>query len=221
LRSRPGLVRMAGMVRKSGFPEEALFPAAESPRSEGSPGQESSARLLRSYPRILWLKRLYRQGWLKRDVPEGACESVADHSFGTAALALLTAGRPPFQDADPGKSCLMAIVHEFGEVYAGDITPVDGVSKKEKYDLERESLLRVLDGIPGSGDFVALWEEFEEGKSPEARLVKRLDRLEMGVQAAVYRADGFDRMEEFLESARGAVGDGFLGDILGLAEGAD
>jgi len=209
------------MTRKSGFPEDALLGTADSPYSREASEKDSSVDLLRSYLRILGLKHLYRQGWLKRGVPEGVCESVADHSFGTAALALLAAGRPPFEDADPGKSCRMAIAHEFGEVYAGDITPVDGVSKEEKYRLERESLLRVVEGAPGAEDLVALWEEFEEGKSPEARLVKRLDRLEMGIQAAVYRADGFPRMEEFLESARKAVGDGLLGDTLKRAEAAD
>lgn len=222
------------MKRKSGFPEELLFgashektaPAAgKDANSEGNgPGPETGdpdpeESLLRPYLRILGLKRLYRQGWLKRDVPEGACESVADHAFGTAILALLTAGRAPFQDADPGKACRMALAHELGEVYAGDITPVDGISKEEKYRLERESLLRVLDGAPGAGEIFALWEEFEEGASPEARLLRRLDRLEMGIQAAVYRAEGFPRMEEFLESARKAVGGGVLGEVLAKVEG--
>lgn len=226
------------MIRKAGFPEDLLFgeapaeaspaegsdsaaggpdAAAAGPAEPGTPSPEEA--LLRPYLRILALKRLYRQGWLKRGVPEGACESVADHSFGTAVLALLLAGREPFGDADPGKTCRMAVAHELGEVYAGDITPVDGVSKEEKYRLERESLLRVLAGAPGAGEILALWEEFEEGASPEARLLRRLDRLEMGIQAAVYRAEGFPRMEEFLESARKAVGEGPLGEVLAKADG--
>lgn len=142
------------MKRKSGFPEELLF--AADGRESGSRSMvevrqatelntyEAADGILRPYLRILGLKRLYRQGWLKRDVPELVCESVADHSFGTAMLALLVAGRPPFQDADPDKACRMAMVHELGEVYAGDITPVDGVSKEDKHALERESLERVV-----------------------------------------------------------------------------
>ena len=216
---------MSGMKRKSGFPEELLFGAAsavspaahrEAPGSSGSP-EAPGADILRPYLRILALKRLYRQGWLKRGVPEPACESVADHVFGTAILALLSAGRAPFQDADPGRACRMALAHELGEVYAGDITPVDGISKEEKYRLERESLLRVLAGAPGAEELLALWEEFEEGASPEARLLRRLDRLEMGLQAAVYRAEGFPGMEEFLDSARKAVGEGLLGEVLAKA----
>ncbi len=79
--------------------------------------------------------------------------------------------------------------------------------------------LRVLRGLPDGGRLRGLWEEFEEGSSPEARLVKQLDRLEMGLQAAVYRAEGAPRMEEFLESARFALKDGLLAEILSLAEG--
>lgn len=206
------------MKRKAGFPEELLFSLDDSGTGAGEKKASSADRVLRPYLRVLGLKRLYRQGWLKRGVPEISCESVADHSFGTAMLALLVAGRPPFSDADPRKACLMAVVHELGEVYAGDITPVDGVSREEKHALERESLERVVAGASGARELVALWEEFEEGKSPEARLVRRLDRLEMGIQAAVYRADGFPRMEEFLDSARGAVGDGLLREVLELSE---
>lgn len=214
------------MKRKSRFPEDLLFSPRtaadvkpEAPRESGSLRPDPTAaranpNLLDVFLRILALKGLYRQGWLKRGVPESVCESVADHSFGTAILALLVAGRPPFQDADPVKTCRMALVHELGEVYAGDITPVDGITKETKYRMERDSLLRVLEGAPGAGELRALWEEFEEGVSPEARLLRRLDRLEMGIQAAVYRADGFPRMEEFLESARKAVGDGYLKEVL-------
>ena len=212
------------MKRKAGFPEDLLlrppegpYAAAAGPTGPVAFGPDPEEALLRSYLRVLALKRLYRQGWLKRGVPEERCESVADHSFGTAVLAPLIAGREPFEDADPGRTCRMALAHELGEVYAGDITPVDGVSKEEKYRLERESLLRVLEGAPGADEILALWEEFEEGSSPEARLLRRLDRLEMGVQAAVYRAEGFPRMGEFLESARKAVGEGLLGEVLARA----
>lgn len=160
---------------------------------------------LSAYYQAAELKRLYRQGWLKRGVPEAACESVADHSFGTALLALFLAGRPPYEGIDRDKALRLALVHELGEVYAGDITPVDGVSAEEKASLERNSIRRVLAGLRGGEEYLALWEEFEAGVSPEARFVRELDRLEMGLQAAAYRAEGNGRMGEFFESARRSV----------------
>ena len=162
-----------------------------------------------SYFRLMRLKRLYRQGWLKRGVPEEFCESVAEHSFGTALLALLFAGRKgnggSIGAIDVCRAALLALVHEMGESYAGDITPVDGVSLAEKQKLEREAILRALEGHPDIEWFLSLWEEFEEGATPEARFVRQLDRLEMGLQAALQDAEGYPGMGEFFDSARKTV----------------
>lgn len=162
------------------------------------------------------LKRLFRQGWLKRGVPSDRCESVADHSFAVALLALTAPCEVPF---DRTRAALLALVHELGEVYAGDITPVDGVGPEEKRRRERESLARVIEGLDEqtAALLAALWEEFETGDTREARFVRQLDRLEMGMQAAVYRAEGFQRMEEFIASADRAVEDPPLRRLLHAA----
>ena len=164
---------------------------------------------LASYFRLMRLKRLYRQGWLKRGLPEPLCESVAEHSFGTALLALLLAGRSgdagTLGRVDTGHAALLALAHELGESYAGDITPVDGVAAEEKLAREREAIDRALEGHPDREWFLSLWEEFEACATPEARFVKQLDRLEMGLQAALQDAEGHPGMEEFFESARRTV----------------
>jgi putative hydrolase of HD superfamily len=172
-----------------------------------------------SYLQTAQLKRLFRQGWLKRGVSEADCESVADHSFGVALLALL-APEPEGVRLDRSKAALLALVHELGEVYAGDITPVDGVSKEEKARLERASLERLLDGHPEAAAIRSLWEEFEEGTSAEAAFVRQLDRLEMGIQAATYRAEGRPGMEEFLQSADRSVRGEELRALLRIASEA-
>jgi putative hydrolase of HD superfamily len=164
---------------------------------------------LASYFRLMRLKRLYRQGWLKRGLPEALCESVAEHAFGTALLVLLIAG--PSGSAgnlgiiDTERAALLALVHELGESYAGDITPVDGVSREEKRRVERQAIDRALEGHPDREWFISLWEEFEDCVTPEARFVRQLDRLEMGLQAALQDAEGHGGMDEFFESARGTV----------------
>jgi len=176
------------------------------------PIEKDSDPALGVWLRASRLKRLFRQGWLKRGVPEPSCESVADHSFGVALLALLLAPSRP--GVDRSKAVLMALVHELGEAYAGDITPVDGIGKEEKEALERAALLRVLEGSPEKDYVVGLWEEFEEARSPEARLVKELDRLEMGLEASVHAAEGSERMTEFHDSARRAISSPELRAIL-------
>ncbi len=150
------------------------------------------------------LKNLYRQGWLKRDVPQAHGESVADHTFGTAMTAWLLANHFHLK-LNMEKVLKMALVHELGEIYAGDITPVDGVSAQEKYDLELQSIKKVLDSYPNKEEFIALWKEFEEADSPEAKFLKQIDKFEMGIQAAIYKGHGYSKMDEFLESAKSVL----------------
>ncbi|MBN1242980.1 MAG: HD domain-containing protein [Spirochaetales bacterium] len=191
--------------------------------------------VLAAYYRVMRLKRLFRQGWLKRGIPEAACETVAEHSFGVAMLALLAPAPAPTPEPSPetapgrasavafdrARALLLALVHELGETYAGDITPVDGVGPEEKSRLEREALLKALDGHPDRDAFLEAWEEFEAARTPEARFVKELDRLEMGLQAVLYRAEGSARMDEFFASARRAVGSVPLRALLERAIEAD
>ena len=158
------------------------------------------------------LKTLYRQGWLRTKVPQEQCESVAEHSLGVAVLALFVADelRP---ELDREKLVTMAMLHDFGEIYAGDIIP-GAMSLEEKHAREKASLEKVFEGLPQKARYVALWEEFEAQETPEAKVLKALDRLEMGVQAAVYEGEGWGPLEDFMESTRKAVGGGDLGALV-------
>jgi len=160
-----------------------------------------SSPVLRTMGEFLQLKNLYRQGWLKRDVPESACESVADHTLSVALLCLFLADNY-FPAASREKLVRMALIHEAGEVYAGDITPVDGVSPADKHVRERDSAERVFRGLPQAADYLALWQEFEENATAEARIVKQADRLEMLLQAVVYEKLGYHDFEEFFANTK-------------------
>uniref|UniRef100_A0A7C3I089 5'-deoxynucleotidase n=1 Tax=Gracilinema caldarium TaxID=215591 RepID=A0A7C3I089_9SPIR len=205
----------------TGSISEPRMPGTQSADTQSAETQPTEA-LLRSFIRMMDLKGLYRQGWLKRGVPENRAESVADHSFGTALLALLLAERlkasPEFLGLNSHRCIEMALVHELGEVYVGDITPVDGVSREEKYVREREAFIKVVESLPNRDRLLELWEDFEAGRSPEARFVRQLDRLEMGLQAALLKAEGYQRMDEFLESAHRTVTQPDLKALLILAE---
>jgi putative hydrolase of HD superfamily len=177
---------------------DSLFPAGGVPA--GSPE-------IAVYLQMLRLKRQFRRGWLRAGVPPELCESVADHAWGCAHLALLLASR---EGLDPSHCAMLALVHELGEVHAGDITPHDGITAAEKRRREAEAvecLLAPLAASPDAADrevatlLSRLWQEYEDGETPSARFVKRIDRLEMGFQAAVYRAEGYGAMADFLESA--------------------
>ncbi len=179
--------------------------------------------VLAAWASLTRLKTLYRQGWLRRGVGPAQCESVADHSFGTAILGLLLAAGPAGdfhfggQSLDPGRIAVLALVHELGEAYAGDLTPSDGIGKAEKRRLEEEGLDRALAGFAGKDWLKAAWLDYEEGRSPEARFIRQVDKLEMGLQAAVYRSQGCQGMDEFFQSAKAGCGDRALEAVLEAA----
>ena len=169
--------------------------------------------IIRAYYEINHLKGLYRRGWLKRGVPEEHCESVAEHSLGVAVLAgWLAETHDP--ELDLCKVLRMALVHDFGEIYAGDIIPEDGIPESEKHALERGSIEKALDNLPGGAAYIQLWEEYEAGVSAEARFVRQVDRLAMALQASVYERRGYRDLDEFFQTASNAVTDPPLANLL-------
>jgi putative hydrolase of HD superfamily len=167
---------------------------------------KSAPPVVAAYFELCHLKQLYRQGWLRRGVPRERCESVAEHSFGVAVLALwlVNSVETPL---DACKVAQMALLHDFGEVYAGDIIPADAVSAEEKNRLEAEAVRQIFLRLPEGQAYLSIWEEFEAGQTPEARFVRQIDRLEMSLQASVYRQQGMLGMEEFFETTRRALSD--------------
>jgi putative hydrolase of HD superfamily len=152
------------------------------------------------------LKQLYRQGWLRRGVPPERCESVAEHSFGVAVLALFLADahRP---DLDRDKLLCMALLHDFGEIYAGDLIPTDAIDPAEKHRREARSANQVFGKLTNGPSYVAAWQEYEAGESAEACFIRQIDRLEMALQASVYQHQGLVDPSEFFNSAGQALSD--------------
>ena len=168
-----------------------------------SPGTASP--LLRAMYEFQHLKTLYRQGWLRAGVPRDQCESVAEHSMGVAMLSLFLADAH-FPQLDRTKILLLALLHDFGEIHAGDIVP-GKMSLEEKHELEKAAVERVLAKLPNGREYLAVWEEYEACETPEAKLVKQVDRLEMGIQASVYEHENFADLSDFFDSTDKALTD--------------
>lgn len=147
----------------------------------------------------LQLKSLPRTGWVRAGVRNP--ESVAAHSWG---VAWLVAALCPAH-LDQGRALLMAVLHDLAEVHVGDLTPHDPVSSTEKHAREERAMSELLGRLPAGEVLLAAWREFEAGRTPEARLVRACDRLDMGLQARIYStSQGLD-LAEFLQSASRAL----------------
>ena len=147
------------------------------------------------------LKREPRKGWQKR--VEGRVESVADHSFAVALLALYEGERRGY---DLERILKLALIHDLEEAIVGDLTPQDkarlGPNRVEK---ARERAIRVLlSKLPSKSraSYLELWTDLKERRSKEARLVHELDKVEMAFQTHEYgKRTGQRRMRDFYESA--------------------
>lgn len=129
----------------------------------------------------LGLKEVRRSGWVREGHPDA--ESVADHSWSVSLLALLLC--PP--ELNREKLLIMAILHDLAEVRIGDITPQDGIPPGEKHAREDAAMADLLADHP---DLLETWREAEARQTPEARFLKGLDGLEMGLQADRYVGAG-------------------------------
>lgn len=111
-------------------------------------------------------------------------------------------------ELDTDRCIKLALVHDLAEAKVGDITPHCGVSDKEKYDLELETMQQIstmLGPLLGGEEILALWKEYEEVSSEEARLLKDLDKIEMILQAQEYESEGShdENLNDFFDSTDG------------------
>lgn len=156
-------------------------------------------RMLAEIRRAGTLKRIPRMGWQMRGVIP--CESVADHSFRVIYIAMLLADAlvAAGEQVDATRIIRMAIVHELPESLLTDLAkdPVDLLGKRAKFTAEDIAVRRITEGLVGGGGYYALWREFEEMGSLEAKAVRMADRLDMMVQACDYEAVGWRNLDDF------------------------
>ena len=141
----------------------------------------------------LGLKDVLRQGWVNVGVESP--ESVAAHSWGMAIIALKMCP----SDLNLEHVLKLCLVHDLPEVIVGDRTPFDDVSTKSAD--ERAAMEQI------APEWVSLFDEYENQTTPEAVFVKRLDKLDMALQAQVYMDRGDIDLEQFIDSARKTLGD--------------
>ncbi len=151
------------------------------------------------------LKRLPRTGWLLAGAPQP--ESVADHSFGVGVLALFLAewvNQDPSREGlerplDVGRVVILALLHDLAESALTDLPKRASqlIGEQAKHRAEQQVMDALLAPLPGGAGYRALWAEYDAVSSPEARLVKDADKLEMVHQAIQYARQGVQGLEEF------------------------
>lgn len=203
-----------------------------------------TGNLLELFRIVANLKRTRRTGWLDRGLPPGETESIADHGFMMAFIAWVVAYDNPDLDAD--RVLKLALIHDLAEAIVGDRppyeqhelpvddpealraffsvrhvrTPENKAIKRRDEDAAAETLVGLMPPAIGA-EIAALWQEYEEGTTPEARFVKNVDTLEAFLQSRIYARErpelpvgGFRDMalQEIDDPAIAAIRDAELAD---------
>lgn len=144
------------------------------------------------------LKETKRTGWLERGVKDP--ESVASHSYGVAVLTLLIAHE---KGLDTLNAVATALLHDLAEAITGDLTPEMKSTKgrEETERTEETTLKQIIGELPEKEKkwLTRLIEEYYQQTTPEAQLVKQIDKAEMILQAARYTYEGSLRKRDAAE----------------------
>lgn len=151
------------------------------------------------------LKRVPRSGWMMRGVAH--VESVAEHSFGVAFVALaladvLQASGNVDEEPDLEKVLIMALLHDLAEVRLTDLplSAIHLIPAQVKGQAQASALADLLSPLPAAERLRALWQEFEDHGSPEGLLVRDADKLEMMIQCLRYEQAGSRGLDEYWQA---------------------
>lgn len=146
------------------------------------------------------LKRLDRTGWTLRGLPNGT-ESVAAHSFGVSATAMLLADQCVARGVavDVEKVLRIALLHDWAEVRVGDMprTATLYFGAEVRKQAETAAFSDVVSEIDTEGTYASLYDDYERRQSLEARLVKAADVLDLLVQVLALERAGARGLDEF------------------------
>jgi putative hydrolase of HD superfamily len=123
------------------------------------------------------LKGVLRQS---RIIDGSRRENSAEHSWHLGLMSLVLGGYAP-AGTDLRRVTAMVLVHDLVEIDAGDLFVYAGdQAQARQEEAERAAADRLFALLPASqaAGFRALWDEFEERRTPEAKFARALDRLQ-------------------------------------------
>lgn len=134
-------------------------------------------------------------------------ENSAEHSWQAAVLALILKDSLP-DTIDMEKVVTMLLIHELGEIGAGDTFVYDEEGKATAYQREEEAIVATLSLLPNqkAQELLALWQECEQGNSPEAQYARCIDAIiplinHLHVSDPNYNPHGITREQVYAKKA--------------------
>lgn len=112
-----------------------------------------------------------------RPVGEDRYENTAEHSWQIALFAMSLA-RTLKLPLDVNRTVAMLLIHDVGEIDAGDkfVFAQDGWEERKAAELRAVERITGLAPQETAGYLLGLWTEFDTGETMEARFAKAIDR---------------------------------------------
>lgn len=106
-------------------------------------------------------------------------ENDAEHSWHLAMMTIVLAEHS-VKPIDVLKVLKMVLIHDIVEIDAGDTFIYDSLKNHTNTDEELIAAKRIFGLLPPeqAKEFIAIWTEFEEGITDEAKFAKAMDRFE-------------------------------------------
>lgn len=106
-------------------------------------------------------------------------ENDAEHAWHAAVMTILLSEYAN-ENIDVLKTVSMILLHDVVEIDAGDTYAYDEIGKKTQRQREERAAERIYGLLPNDQrqKLLALWEEFEEAKTPEAKFARAMDHLQ-------------------------------------------
>lgn len=146
-------------------------------------------RIIDFYLYVNKLKYKIRTGFVEIGITKERLESVAEHIYGCLMLSIAVDSEYDL-NIDMYKVLKMLTIHELDEVLKPDFTLRSGITKEEKIKIGVESVNIVASTLSSRDELISLVNEFNEGKTKEARFCYLIDKMECDMQAKVYDLDG-------------------------------
>ena len=125
-------------------------------------------------------KEVFRQSYL---CSGNRRENDAEHAWHAALMAVILEEYAN-EKVDLLKTITMLLIHDVVEIDAGDTYAYDVEGLKSQAEREEKAAARIYGMLPEDQreHMLALFREFEEGESPEARFAKALDNVQPVMQ---------------------------------------
>lgn len=133
------------------------------------------------YSIVSALKTTKRRGWIYKGMKS---DVIASHIYGSMCIGLYLA---KIEKVDSDKVTRMLLVHDWVMAKMEDVTPPSG-KYNQKRQLEDKAKNVIADLLPQilRSEYLSLFKEFNDLKTPEAQVAREADKLETLMQGEFF-----------------------------------